>query len=311
MSLLQIATVTAQSRICISPTRVDQSRAAGSHAPLCAAWSREMSFQQKRFPVHKTIKLSFATAAVLSAVVGAGAGTSTALPSGSASSGSQSSGSASSGSQSSGSASTGSQDRSTTQERVQELPDGMTARLKAPVLSVRKGTPLDRGLLSRDAFVSADVSATIEGLKNDSHVAGTLEIGYEFGFPVSMPGAFDVTLNTPDVSVTGGTNAALSPNAGVGGINLGELGVESSTTVDVLPSQQVEFTLNPSAGVTEVPLLKSELAGSTFSARYTDVAFHATNVVGPLTIRPYVKLRVVVAGKGDYLLTIYGTPVVI
>ncbi|WP_338761030.1 MspA family porin [Nocardia vulneris] len=189
----------------------------------------------------------------------------------------------------------------------------MTARLFAPVLWVGPTPPLDSSPLSREAFLRTEVTAAIEGVTAESKVAGTVEIGYQFGFPIAMPSSFDITMKTPDLSVTGGANAKLAPQVtvgnGSGGGSLGEAGVNTSATATVLPSQEIKFTLNPSAGITDVPVLKADLAWTVFQARYSDIEFHASNVIGQLTIRPYVKFTVETgAGKGSYLLSVYGTP---
>ncbi|MTJ76523.1 hypothetical protein GL303_11265, partial [Nocardia seriolae] len=197
-------------------------------------------------------------------------------------------------------------------ERVQELPDGMVARLRVPALWVGQQPPLDSNPLTREAFVGADVSAVIDGFHPGAQVSGTVEIGYQFGFPVALPSSFEATLKTPEVSVTGGANARLAPKLTVGpvggGGELGEAGVTTSAEATVLPSQELAFTLNPSAGITDVSLMSAELGGPSLDIHYADAEFHATNVLGPLNMRPYVKFTVTVAGRGSYLLTFYSAP---
>ena len=186
--------------------------------------------------------------------------------------------------------------------------EGLAIELSAAQQSVKKIAPLDSSPLSGGALLSSDVHAAIRNI-GDKKVKATVEVGYKIGYPVSFaPEGVKVTLHTPDLKVNGGVAAKFSPNISVegtgGGGSLGELGAEAGAESTIIPSADVEFSVE-AGKINTVSLAEFSLTKPTADVVLSGVELNVSNAVGPISVRPFAKITVV-SEEGSYTYFAHG-----
>ncbi|AUH67442.1 MULTISPECIES: MspA family porin [Gordonia] len=186
--------------------------------------------------------------------------------------------------------------------------EGVTVELTTGQLSAKRIPPLDGSPTSAEALLSSDVHAALTGIK-DKKVSATLEVGYQIGYPVSIaPGGVKITAHTPDLKLTGGVDAKVNPNVTVsgtgGGGSVGDVGVSLGAESTIIPATDLEFEV--AAGkITTVSLAKIALTKPTADIVLSGVELHATNALGPISVRPFTKISVTTE-TGVYVYYAYG-----
>ncbi|MGB3304330.1 MspA family porin [Gordonia sp. (in: high G+C Gram-positive bacteria)] len=173
--------------------------------------------------------------------------------------------------------------------------EGVTTVLSTNQVSVQKLPPLDSSPMTAEALLSSDVHTALTGITGKK-VSATLELGYQIGYPVSLaPGGVNIKTKTPDLTLSGGVNAKFAPEGTVsgtgGGLTLGEVGTELGASSNIIPSTELEFTVD-AGKITTVTLAKIALTKPVADIVLSGVELNVSNAVGPVSVRPFAKISV-------------------
>lgn len=160
--------------------------------------------------------------------------------------------------------------------------------------------PLDGNPLTREWFHNGRAIVDAEG-PGAEDFSGTVTLGYQFGYPGSLNGSLSFGYSTPNISLGGESNYGLTR---LGGFNGYTDGTSSFSTSDLLPSASVGVELTPGPGLAEVDVAEGSVSGPHSEVQASNVWGTATNILGNVSVRPYVK---VVSDLGDVVVT-YGVP---
>lgn len=206
--------------------------------------------------------------------------------------------------------------------------DGNTVTVTLSDTFINGVAPLDGSPLTREWFANGRASWDVQGPSADDF-EGTIKIGYQIGYPMSLDGGIDVEWASPTASlgISSGNSSTVTgtiPFDG-SGLDLGD-GIELEGTsgsgldigVDLIPQATGFINLGTGPGVVqsesavavvgeEADLTSSEgdAAGTTGSIQIANLHGTATKILGNVTIRPYVSLT---SATGDVAVT-YGVPV--
>ncbi|OZF38971.1 MspA family porin [Rhodococcus sp. 14-2483-1-2] len=158
-------------------------------------------------------------------------------------------------------------------------------------------SPLDGNPLTREWFANGVAGWTVTGPDADDF-EGTVAIGYQVGYPMSLGGSITFGYTTPNISL---------------GINA--IGTEGSTvdvsTSDLLPSVGFEAEIAPGPGIVDATAASGNIqgtegdaAGPSGTIQIANAHGTATGILGNVRVRPYVS---VTSSTGDVAVT-YGTP---
>ena len=192
--------------------------------------------------------------------------------------------------------------------RTHHTREGVDITLDAGDLRVRKVPALDSSPLSGEALLSSNVHAALKGIDGKT-VRATLEVGYKIGYPVSVaPSGVKVTAHTPSLTLSGGVNAKIAPEATVsgtgGGLSVGEIGPEIGAEATVIPAADLEFEI--AAGkITTVSLAEIALTKPVADIVLSGVELNVSNALGPISVRPFAKISVTTE-TGVYVYYDYG-----
>ncbi|WP_226436019.1 MspA family porin [Rhodococcus yananensis] len=192
--------------------------------------------------------------------------------------------------------------------RVLVLDGGNTIEVAQADTSIQWYPPLDSSPLSAEFFADGTTIVTLAGPDADAATGTRLTVGYQIGYPLSVPGA-TATLTTPgvDVGVDNGADLSLGTELPADPVSVGmdvDLGTGTSVDASVVPEQHVTVDLEP-GGITDVPIVEDrEFDGATLTVRFAGIHGAVSGAVGPVTIRPYAK---VVTASNDVAIT-YGKP---
>lgn len=164
--------------------------------------------------------------------------------------------------------------------------------------------PLDRNRLSREWFHSGRAQYNVVGPGADEF-EGTLELGYQIGFPWSLGVGINFSYTTPnflldDVSISpdfGGGAAPGGPIVGVGFAPLAQI-----ITPNLLPGVSISADLGNGPGIQEVATFSVDVAGAVGSVSVSNAHGTVTGAAGGVLLRPFARL---IASTGDSVTT-YG-----
>ncbi|WP_052073510.1 MspA family porin [Rhodococcoides fascians] len=205
--------------------------------------------------------------------------------------------------------------------------DGNTVTVTLSDTFINGVAPLDGNPLTREWFANGRASYDVQGPTADDF-EGTLKIGYQIGYPLSLNGGVTVEWASPSAefnlgsgnesSVTGtfpldGTDPVIGPLTGKGtstsGLDVGvQLIPQATGTIElkngpgVVQSESAYAVLNDEADITSS---EGDAAGTSGSIQVANLHGTATGILGNVTIRPYVSLT---SAAGDTAIT-YGVPV--
>ena len=152
--------------------------------------------------------------------------------------------------------------------------------------------PLDRNRLTREWFHSGKAVYTVFGDGADEF-EGTLELGYQVGFPWSLGVGIQFSYTTPNILLD---DADLSP----GGFN--PLG--SVITPNLFPGVSISSDLGNGPGIQEVATFSVDVEGPEGSVAVSNAHGTVTGAAGGVLLRPFARL---ISGAGDSVTT-YGEP---
>jgi MspA len=152
--------------------------------------------------------------------------------------------------------------------------------------------PLDRNRLTREWFHSGRAVYSVTGA-NSSEFAGTLELGYQVGFPWSLGVGINFSYSTPNILLD---DANISPT----GFN--PLG--SVITPNLFPGVSISADLGNGPGIQEVATFSVDVSGPSGAVAVSNAHGTVTGAAGGVLLRPFARL---ISKAGDSVTT-YGEP---
>ena len=152
--------------------------------------------------------------------------------------------------------------------------------------------PLDRNRLTREWFHSGSAVYNVAGPGADSF-EGTLELGYQIGFPWSLGVGINFSYTTPnilldDANLLGGPATALT----------------SVITPNLFPGVSISADLGNGPGIQEVATFSVDVSGPHGKVAVSNAHGTVTGAAGGVLLRPFARL---ISKDGDSVTT-YGEP---
>ena len=152
--------------------------------------------------------------------------------------------------------------------------------------------PLDRNRLTREWFHSGKATYNVVG-PGASDFQGTLELGYQVGFPWSLGVGINFSYTTPNILLD---DVSLSP------LNFNPIG--SVITPNLFPGVSISSDLGNGPGIQEVATFSVDVEGPTGSVAVSNAHGTVTGAAGGVLLRPFARL---ISKSGDSVTT-YGEP---
>ena len=149
--------------------------------------------------------------------------------------------------------------------------------------------PLDRNRLTREWFHSGKAVYHVTG-PNAAQFAGTLELGYQIGFPWSLGVGVNFSYTTPNINLDQ-TSIAPTPNLVV-------------TSPPLFPGVSISANLGNGPGIQEVATFSVDVTGSDGAVAVSNAHGTVTGAAGGVLLRPFARL---ISKAGDSVTT-YGDP---
>ncbi|AFM18948.1 MspA protein [Mycolicibacterium chubuense NBB4] len=155
--------------------------------------------------------------------------------------------------------------------------------------------PLDRNRLTREWFHSgkAVYNVTGDGAKD---FAGTLELGYQIGFPWSLGVGINFSYTTPNVAL----DAQDVIGTARGPIDL----FPPISTPPLFPGVSISADLGNGPGIQEVATFSVDVKGDHGAVAVSNAHGTVTGAAGGVLLRPFARL---ISSSGDSVTT-YGDP---
>jgi MspA protein len=149
--------------------------------------------------------------------------------------------------------------------------------------------PLDRNRLTREWFHSGRAKYIVAGPGADEF-QGTLELGYQIGFPWSLGVGINFSYTTPNI---------LLDDANLLGNPLG-----SVITPNLFPGVSISADLGNGPGIQEVATFSVDVEGANGGVAVSNAHGTVTGAAGGVLLRPFARL---ISKAGDSVTT-YGEP---
>ena len=151
--------------------------------------------------------------------------------------------------------------------------------------------PLDRNRLTREWFHSGRAKYIVSGPGADEF-EGTLELGYQIGFPWSLGVGINFSYTTPNILLD---DVSLFPV-------FNPLG--SVITPNLFPGVSISADLGNGPGIQEVATFSVDVAGPANGVAVSNAHGTVTGAAGGVLLRPFARL---ISSSGDSVTT-YGEP---
>ena len=171
--------------------------------------------------------------------------------------------------------------------------------------------PLDRNRLTREWFHSGRAKYIVAG-EGAEDFEGSLELGYQIGFPWSLGVGINFSYTTPNIAFDG-LEVGL-PSLGVDDTGdytgiarngvLGDGVVEGIVTPPLFPGVSISADLGNGPGIQEVATFAVDIEGADGAVAVSNAHGTVTGAAGGVLLRPYARL---IASEGDSVTT-YGQP---
>jgi hypothetical protein len=155
--------------------------------------------------------------------------------------------------------------------------------------------PLDRNRLTREWFHSGRAKYNCAG-KGCDEFAGTLELGYQIGFPWSLGVGINFSYTTPNILLDDVNPFAIGPGGYVGGGGI--------ITPNLFPGVSISADLGNGPGIQEVATFSVDVSGPAGGVAVSNAHGTVTGAAGGVLLRPFARL---IAKTGDSVTT-YGEP---
>ena len=153
--------------------------------------------------------------------------------------------------------------------------------------------PLDRNRLTREWFHSGSAIYNVAGAGADAF-EGTLELGYQIGFPWSLGVGINFSYTTPNILLDDTTSTRCA------GFN--PLG--SVITPNLFPGVSISADLGNGPGIQEVATFSVDVSGPHGKVAVSNAHGTVTGAAGGVLLRPFARL---ISKAGDSVTT-YGEP---
>jgi hypothetical protein len=150
--------------------------------------------------------------------------------------------------------------------------------------------PLDRNRLTREWFHSGRAKYIVAGAGADDF-EGTLELGYQIGFPWSLGVGINFSYTTPNILIDDGNLSGLDP-------------FNSVITPNLFPGVSISADLGNGPGIQEVATFSVDVAGADGGVAVSNAHGTVTGAAGGVLLRPFARL---ISSSGDSVTT-YGEP---
>ncbi|OBE98284.1 porin [Mycolicibacterium elephantis] len=154
--------------------------------------------------------------------------------------------------------------------------------------------PLDRNRLTREWFHSGRAKYLVTG-PDAEEFDGTLELGYQIGFPWSLGVGINFSYTTPNV-LFDQAPLVLGP--------LDALGYGFITTPNLFPGASISADLGNGPGIQEVATFSVDVKGPEGGVAVSNAHGTVTGAAGGVLLRPFARL---ISSAGDSVTT-YGEP---
>ncbi len=148
--------------------------------------------------------------------------------------------------------------------------------------------PLDRNRLTREWFHSGSAVYNVAGPGSDGF-AGTLELGYQIGFPWSLGVGINFSYTTPNILIDDG--------------NFGNAFAQIITP-NLFPGVSISADLGNGPGIQEVATFSVDVSGPHGKVAVSNAHGTVTGAAGGVLLRPFARL---ISKAGDSVTT-YGEP---
>ena len=148
--------------------------------------------------------------------------------------------------------------------------------------------PLDRNRLTREWFHSGNAQYHVTGPGADAF-AGTLELGYQIGFPWSLGVGINFSYTTPNILIDDGNFAN---------------GFAQIITPNLFPGVSISADLGNGPGIQEVATFSVDVSGPNGKVAVANAHGTVTGAAGGVLLRPFARL---ISKDGDSVTT-YGEP---
>jgi hypothetical protein len=155
--------------------------------------------------------------------------------------------------------------------------------------------PLDRNRLTREWFHSGKAVYSVAGEGADDF-EGTLELGYQIGFPWSLGVGINFSYTTPNIALDGQDVIGTE----VGAIDL----FPAISTPPLFPGVSISADLGNGPGIQEVATFTVDVSGANGAVAVSNAHGTVTGAAGGVLLRPYARL---ISSAGDSVTT-YGEP---
>jgi hypothetical protein len=153
--------------------------------------------------------------------------------------------------------------------------------------------PLDRNRLTREWFHSGKAVYNVVG-DGAKDFAGTLELGYQIGFPWSLGVGINFSYTTPNIALD--QQDFISP----GRVDL----FPAISKPPLLPGVSFSADLGNGPGIQEVATFSVDVKGDHGAVAVSNAHCTVTGAAGGVLLRPYARL---ISSAGDSVTT-YGDP---
>jgi len=150
--------------------------------------------------------------------------------------------------------------------------------------------PLDRNRLTREWFHSGSAIYNVAGAGSDEF-EGTLELGYQIGFPWSLGVGINFSYTTPNILLDDVNLSGLNPFGSV-------------ITPNLFPGVSISADLGNGPGIQEVATFSVDVAGPHGKVAVSNAHGTVTGAAGGVLLRPFARL---ISKAGDSVTT-YGEP---
>ena len=151
--------------------------------------------------------------------------------------------------------------------------------------------PLDRNRLTREWFHSGSAVYNVAGAGADEF-EGTLELGYQIGFPWSLGVGINFSYTTPNILLDD-ANLLSGPGA-----------FTSVITPNLFPGVSISADLGNGPGIQEVATFSVDVSGPHGKVAVSNAHGTVTGAAGGVLLRPFARL---ISSAGDSVTT-YGEP---
>ncbi|MGV0579134.1 MspA family porin [Mycolicibacterium elephantis] len=149
--------------------------------------------------------------------------------------------------------------------------------------------PIDRNRLTREWFHSGRAKYAVTG-PDAEEFEGTVEMGYQIGFPWSLGVGINFSYTTPNILIDGGSF----------GVN--PFGTDPIVTPNLFPGMSISAELGNGPGIQEVATVSIEVSGPKGGVAVSNAHGTVTGAAGGVLLRPFARL---IATTGDSVTT-YG-----